>query len=227
MVMRHARIWIIGVGALILLAGGIIIPPRPFFIPEGINIFSLGKIVEENRTLNEHIMNLEAEIHSLRTSYVIPSSEDFISAKVFSFYPLNTRSIMYVSAGEAGGVARGDGVILADSVFVGQVVDTASDSSAVATLFDADFSLPVRIGEVEVEGLLRGGANPRVSLIDKTKTIASGDMVVSAARDFPYGLIVGRVSMVREDASGAFLEAGLELPYVLSDVRDVLIIHTQ
>jgi rod shape-determining protein MreC len=146
-----------------------------------------------------------------------------ISAKVFSLYPFNTKNRLFLDKGLGARISTGNAVLFSDRVLVGQVVTVRQNTSEVQSIFDGNLTIPVRMGSDEVNGLLRGGVNPRITLIDKTKKVQIGDLITSAAKDLPYGLTIGSVREVHEDSLGAFLEASIDTPYTINDLRTVLV----
>ncbi|KKS83101.1 MAG: Cell shape-determining protein MreC [Candidatus Wolfebacteria bacterium GW2011_GWC1_43_10] len=202
-----------------------------FFVPASLgpenfltNFFKVSSLMEENIGLRKANLDLQNRlIQSTDNRYQLTDSR-YLAAKVFSLYPFNVRSRIYLNIGSEDGVAVGNSVMFSETVFVGTISNVWREVGEASTIFDPDFSLPVRIGEKEIDGLLEGGLSPKIALVDRTKTISPGDAIVSASKDMPYGLFLGKVKVVREDISGAFWEALLDLPYTLGDLRDVLVL---
>ena len=187
------------------------------------HIFSLSSIVDENTALHQENDALVSQLFSLQHGITAASSTSGISADVFSAYPFNTKNRIFIDKGSADGVVVGDGVFASSYVLAGQVVRVAAHESEIMTCFDAGFSLPVRVGNDQVDGLLKGGVTPMVTLIDKSKHIAPGDLIVSASKDFSYGVTIGTVRDVSPDALGAFLQASVQFSYTINDLRHVII----
>ncbi len=145
-------------------------------------------------------------------------------AQVYSTYPLNYKNLLSINAGLADGVTVGMPVTAEGNILIGQIIEVSGSQSLVRTIFDKDWSLPVRIGAAEKDALLVGGQNPRLTLIDKNAEIHSGDVVVSAKKDLPYGLKVGEVAVVQQSVSSSFKEAGLIFSYDTKDLRKVSIL---
>ncbi len=210
--------------ALIFLAFSQVFLPLDLRIENFLkNIFRVSSLVEENNYLRKINLDLENKLSQLSSQKELVSQNGYLPAKVFSLYPYNLKSRLYLDVGEKDGVRVGSPVLFSETVLVGVISNVWKTRSEVMTVFDPNFSLAVRIGEEEIDGLLEGGLNPKVGLISKNKVVSSGERVVSASKDFPYGLLVGKVKSIKEDTSGAFWEAFLELPYTLSDLREVLI----
>src|SRR5690606_37566129 len=118
-----------------------------------------------------------------------------------------TKNRIYIGRGSNDNVKKGKAGLASKTVLVGIVQDVSSSRSEILTAFDTSFVLPVRIGDKEVDALLQGGISPRLTLIDRASAIASGDKIISASKDLPYGLEIGTVENVSQDASGAFFAA--------------------
>lgn len=147
-----------------------------------------------------------------------------LSVSVYSSFPLNHKHLIAINAGAANGVGVGMPVTLEGNILVGQVIEVSESQALVRTIFDKDWSLPVRIGPAEHDALLVGGQNPKLTLIDKDQDINSGDAVISAKKDLPYGLKIGEVTEVRDLVAQSFKEAGLLSPYNSKDLRKVVVL---
>lgn len=200
---------------------------RPIYTLANIsNIISLSSVFDDNIELKKENNQLKEEMFAMHKNFVLPSENDYIGAKVYSLYPFNNKQRFYINIGYKNNLNVGDVVTFGNSVFVGEISKVSPYESEVLTVFDNDFSVAVRIGDEEVGGFMSGGVNPTIKLIDKTKQISVGDSVISASRDIPYGLLIGNISSIDEDKSGAFFNANVRLPYTLSDLRDVNVINS-
>lgn len=159
-----------------------------------------------------------------RPELVKQGGRSAVVAEVYSSFPFNYKHLLAVNAGSASGVAVGMPVTLEGNILIGQVIEVSDDQSLVRTIFDKDWSLPVRIGVAERDALLVGGQNPKLTLIDRKVEINEGDAVVSAKKDLPYGLKIGEISAVRDLITTSFKEADLIFPYDPKDLRKVAIL---
>jgi len=156
---------------------------------------------------------LKAEIVSLSHGFFSPKNGHLISAHVFSSYPFNHRDILVLDAGSNEGVSLGSGVLVGDVLLLGYVQSVTLNTSNVRTIFDADVSIPVKIGEKGIDALLVGGRTPQLTLIVSEAVIGSGDSVYSAGSQFPYGLSLGEVDTVKAEPGSAFKTATLKIAY--------------
>jgi rod shape-determining protein MreC len=213
------------------VAGVVLLVATPFFISKpgrfvdvSLRVFSLPSILNELSALKKENSELKGKLFSLESSYLLPADGRYLYGKVFSLYPFNIKNRIYIALGSDNGVKSGQPVMFSKTVLLGQIADVSSNTSEVITIFNSNYSLPVKIGKKGIDGLLQGGVAPEIGLIDKTKQIAVGDEVFTAAKDMPYGLLVGSIKSVKEDPSVAFLKAQISLPYALSDITDVYVI---
>ena len=158
-----------------------------------------------------------------RPEVIRQNSREVIIVKVYSTYPFNNRNLIIVNAGFEDRVVEGMTVTADGNFLLGGVIGVSVRSSVVRTIFDKDFSLSVRIGEKEVDALLAGGQNPRLTLVEKTAEIKEGDLVFSVGGGFPYGLKIGQIGAINDRLVGSFKEAELQVPYMLSDLREAAI----
>ena len=98
-----------------------------------------------------------------------------------------------------------------------------NDSSIVSTIFDPSWQMAVRIGSSQIDGLFQGGVSPTVTLIPQNGQINVGDMVITAASGFPYGLEVGVVEDISNTPNSVFRQADLQTEVDISDLRNVTV----
>ncbi len=195
-------------------------------------VFFTGFFIKKERFFDENIQlkkeneNLKAELQGLKVeNFESKISQDgFLTVKVFSTYPFNVKSQITVNAGEAQGVKKLMPALFGKNILLGQIIEVSKNYSVIQTIFDPNWQLPVRIGEKEINGLLQGGNEPKITFIEKDKPITVGDAVHSAKRGFPLGLKVGEISEIKESAPGVFKEAVLTMPFNISALREVEIL---
>jgi rod shape-determining protein MreC len=193
------------------LAGGL-------FLSRMSNIIPLS-IPDLSRQLDE----LKQENAALRVQLLSQNIFKPSTVEVYSSYPLNSKREIAIAAGSSNGVREGDAVTWGEKVLVGKVISVSKNSSIVATIFDPSWEMAVRIGANEINALFKGGNTPTVTLIPHDGIIQSGDIVITASKDFPYGLEVGKIKDIKDTAGTSFREANIETEIQLSDLRHVTI----
>lgn len=176
-----------------------------------------------NDDLRQTVYELEKENESLRAEIFdsITVSPDKI--KVYSSYPFNNRKDISIAGGENNGFKKGDAVTLNNKILVGQIKEVLKSSSVAKTIFDPEWEIAVRIGEKEIDGLLKGGLNPKIDFIKSDAKIKEGDIVITASPELPYGLQIGKIKTINEKAGAPFKKADVELEIQPNTLRDVSI----
>jgi len=180
----------------------------------------LGNLVASD-DLKEKMNELKEENEALRAQISQAAVVSTDKVKVYSSYPFNSRKNISIAGGEDMGFKKGDAVTIENKILVGQIVEVFNSSSVVKTIYDPEWEIAVRVGEKEIDGLLKGGLSPRVDLIKTGAQIKEGDIVLSASSDLPYGLKIGKIKSLKETAGAPFLEAEVELEVRLNELRNV------
>ncbi len=193
-------------------------------------------LITVSGTQNPDYKNLVLENQSLKADLAqlsglkkeLPSySGNFIQASVYSNYPFNFKSELLVNRGEKDGVKVGQPVIVfsvsSKPVLIGIVEEVFRNNSLIKTVFDSRFQLSVRAGVAGANSLLKGGSNPKLTLIPKDSKIENGDAVYSVGSNYPFGLTVGIVRNFRLSSDQFFGEADLETAYNANDLQIVSI----
>ena len=149
------------------------------------------------------------------------STDGTDSIKVYSSYPFNNKGEIAIAAGEDLGLVPGDAIVIGGNILVGRVRSVFKLSSIVTTIFDPSWEVQVRIGESEVDALMQGGNELRLTLIPADEYIEKGDLVVSAGENLPYGLEVGFVGEIVSMSGNVFQEAIIEPGLKIKDLRNV------
>jgi len=181
---------------------------------------------DENLRLKQENESLKAQIQQLTTNnQPLTTNNNYLVAKVFSTYPFNIKNQITINVGEKQGVKKMMAVTVEGNLLLGYISKVFDDYSIVQTIFDPSWQLPVRIGKEEIDGLFQGGSEPKLVLIAKEKAIQVGDIAYSASQEFPYGLKIGEILEIRENAAGVFKEAVLKIPFNVNELREVRVIQ--
>ncbi len=151
-------------------------------------------------------------------------SRSVLLAQIYSTFPFNHKHLLAINAGAEQGLAVGMPVTADGNSLVGRIIEVSERQSLVQTIFDGNWTLPVRVGPSLHDALLVGGQSPRLTLLDKKDVVQVGDKVISAKKEFPYGMSIGEVSAVNNLVAQSFQEAELSLPYTIRGLREVAVI---
>lgn len=178
-----------------------------------------------NNDLRERINELEKENESLRAQIFQAATYDPEKVKVYSSYPFNSRKDISIAGGENRGFKAGEALTLNNKILIGQIKEVLPSSSIAKTIYDPGWEIAVRIGGREIDGLFKGGLNPKIDLIKSDAEVKEGDIIITASPDLPYGLEIGSIKTVRETPGAPFKSAEVELKIQLNELRDVSVYH--
>lgn len=176
-------------------------------------------VSDEIQRLKDENQQLKLENLNLKSGILKRAQTSSMAAKVYSLYPFINRSEMLIGSGYDDGVRVGN-VVVSGNYMIGVVKSAYKGTSVVQTIFDSSFKIPVRVGEKEVDALYLGGLDPRLDLIDDKQEINQGDLIISASKEIPYGLGIGKISAVK---GGIVKKAGVEPLFEIKKLRDVSI----
>jgi len=185
------------------------------------SISNIFKNVFPGEDLRERVTVLQTENESLRAEIIGFKINHEGEVKVYSSYPFNNKKDVSISGGLNLGFKKGDAVTVNSKILVGQISEVLSNSSIVKTVYDPDWEIAVRIGEKEIDGLLKGGLSPVIDFIKSDAEVVAGDIILTASPDLPYGLEIGKIKSVKDNPGSPFKTAEIEFAISLNSLRDV------
>jgi cell shape-determining protein MreC len=172
-------------------------------------------LTAENEVLKAEVVKLQGI-----AAEVSRKPANYLSAIVYSRYPLNFKNELLVDAGTNEGVKVGSAAVF-QGIFVGVVEQTFADTALVQTIFDNNLKIPVRIGTHGYDGLLQGGASPTVKSIAQSAAVLKGDIIYTAGPGVPYALPIGEVTATSTSADSLFQEASIAVTYNVDDIENI------
>jgi rod shape-determining protein MreC len=159
----------------------------------------------------------------LKDRYEFPS----LVAQVIGEDAVGWYRTFLINRGSEDGVLPGMAATVAEGV-VGRVVRTSSSVSRVRLITDPNLSVDCRLARTRDRGVLNGYLDREciIRYVDLKAQIREGDEVVTSGLDgvFPKELPVGKVSRVRSDPQGLFLEALVTPSANFAEIEEVLVI---
>lgn len=135
-----------------------------------------------------------------------------------------------LNVGQLDGVALHDPVIT-EAGLVGYISEIAPTYSKVTTVLSPDLKAGGKDSRTQDEGIISGRAD--LSIDDKCYlynlqrdcTVSIGDYIVTAGGSvFPKGLVVGKVSDIRQQSKDSSLYAVIDSTVDFDELRDVMVI---
>jgi rod shape-determining protein MreC len=172
------------------------------------------QLEKENKILREALdLGLEKEF-KLEIAEVVGKdiSQDFI----------------LIDKGEVDGISEGLPVITEQKILIGSIGETYKNFSKVKLISNKESSLDVEVFGKEIEGVLKGKGNLKISLefLPKEKEINKGDLVVTTSLSgiYPEGLLVGEIQEVKKEDPQPFQTANVKLGFEIGEIEFLFII---
>ncbi len=185
----------------------------------GGNFEEIQSLKNENEILRAQIQKSQIFCLESNNFPVSTDASKFLSARIFSNYPFNIKNILTINSGFHEGVKNSMTAAQGQDIFLGQVAEVFENYSTVRTIFDPDWQLAVKIGQDKINGLFKGGNEPKITLIEKP--IKVGDPVFTAGPGVPLDLKIGEIGEIKEGAGGVFKEAIIKVPYNINQLEEI------
>ena len=204
---------------------------------------------EENAALRRRLAELEAEVRQARLDSAENErlkellglqekrpdlTSDLEAATVVEHTVTNWTATLTISKGTSSGLEIGDCVIDETGALVGLISAAGTNWATILTLVDTDTSLGAQVFRTGDLGLAQGnfslmGENRlRLEYLPTDCSLLGGDLVVTSGLGgyYPAGLVIGSVTEVQQDDSGATSYAILEPAADFDALEEVFVIRS-
>jgi rod shape-determining protein MreC len=212
-----------------------------FFIDLGRRYIFLVETAEENVRLRDELAQLKQRMVLYQQDHLANqrlrglldfkerSELTMIAAEVVASDPLGWFKTVMVDKGSSDGVGRGMAVVDADGV-VGRTIEVSYGHCLVLLLNDRSSGVDALVLRSRDRGILKGSPEGvcRLDFVIRNVEVFPGDTIVTSglAGVFPKGLILGRVSQIRQNPGkgGMFQSIEVEPAVDFDRLEEVLII---
>ena len=156
--------------------------------------------------------DLVAENKRLKNLLAFKSSINYetVSAEIIARDPNNWIGSFTINKGESGGVRKGAAVCSAKGL-VGRVSDVGSETSLVMLVTHPGFRAGGMLKGTRLHGVVKGDGKGYVTMLylPLDSDVATGEIVITSgfSREFPKGIIIGRIMSVEKSKTGLFKNA--------------------
>ena len=181
------------------------------------NYFTLRDVRSDNKKMRDEVGRLKLENQSLKadlataerakalSTFTAQSPSKMLAARIVATGMGPTNKVVFVDRGSNAGVQKGMGVVTPDGI-VGMVMAAFPTFAQVLLATDPGFAAGVVSQKNHVRGVLKGlnYGRCRVDYVENEQKVEMGEEFFTSGDDrvFPKGLPVGRVTAVRDGASG-------------------------
>lgn len=203
-------------------------------------ILHIGSLYEENQFLNNEIQQLKADnsfIADIKNENEILRKEikllprdkfELIGADVILRDPLGGNQWIMINRGSDDGLQVGNGVIVGESIFIGEIDEISNATARVRLITSSENSVNIVTARTSSEAIAYGkhGLSVVVEDIKKDDDVVEGDMFVTSniGNIFPRGLNIGIVQNIKLSDDNLFKKATIAPLVSLDNIRFVFII---
>jgi len=201
---------------------------------------ALVNVAQENRSLRDQVVHLEARLHTLREvdlenrrlramlELTPQHGYPFRTARVVGYDPTSHYRTIRLDRGTEGGLHKGMPVVTSKGV-VGRVFRAWEHYADVLLITDTQSGLDCLVQRTRARGTVEGVGVEALQMkyLLRMDEVQEGDVVITSGFDsvFPRGLLVGTVTHLRKQSSGVFQEVQI-LPAVdLTRLEEVAILE--
>lgn len=202
----------------------------------------LVEVRAENERLRELVRALEGDHHRLEELKLENArlrellalrkriSGEAITGRVIGRDTSEWFQVFTIDRGASDDVQAGQAVVCADGV-VGRVIQSSPNASRVLLVSDHNSGVAALVQRSRARGILEGTleGNALLKYVRRSDDVRVGDVVITSGLDgiFPKGLLLGRVSTVREEDHGLYQLAEVEPAVDFSKLEEVLVITSK
>lgn len=207
------------------------------------NIVKSGKNAQENKKLQKEVSELKEQIRMLegyqtenekfRTLLDLRESRrdfDCVAANVIGKSIDDSHSIITIDKGSKDNVKKNSVVFVSEGL-VGIVFETGLNYSKVRTIFDSKSCVSAiclrsgDMGVVEPTGFAAASEKIRMNYIDRSAKTVIGDVIETSGTGglFPKGIMIGKITEIKEDSRNLSLIAVLESSVKINHLDVVMV----
>ena len=192
------------------------------------------KLRKENERLATENFNLkekERENEFLRKALNVSLEKNYYQLHIVKPIAKNfLEDTIVINGGKNQGLKEGMVLITNEKVLVGKISKVLENFSFVQLISDKNFIVDVQLKDSEIFGLGKGEGNLKIKVVflPPEAKIQEGDyfFTSSLSKNFPAGLIFGRVKKVEHMEEKEEKNVWLELPFKLSQLSFLFVVKS-
>lgn len=186
--------------------------------------------LENQKLLSEIVLfnRLKEENESLREVLKIGLQKDFELNLAQVIGKDISQDTFFIDKGSEDGIAEGLAVISSSKALFGKIGKVYKNHSQVILISNKASNISVKIGDKEIEGVLRGEGNFKIllGLIPLDKEIKVGDLLYTTGREgiIPKNLLVGKINTILKNDIEPYQQAEILPFFEIGDLKVVFVI---
>jgi len=206
---------------------------------------SIARFKEENAELKKKNLEIEYRISELKEiqreneilKKQIKFSESSCSngnciewkmANIIGRDPSNFGKHVLIDLGKNDSVAEGQPITATGGLLIGKVIEVFDNSSKVILITDGKSSINSITQTSRANGVVKGSyaTGVRLEMINQSEELIIDDLIITSGLEdrIPKGLIIGKVSSIKESANNVFKSAEINMLVNINKIEKVFIV---
>jgi rod shape-determining protein MreC len=186
-------------------------------------MYKYDELEKENSKLKKQIADMEEEVRlsaaALKENERLRKLLDlsgqhpdyqYVDASVVSWSSSNWSSSFFIDKGTRSGLSKGDCVVTEEGYVVGLISEADANTATVRTVIDSGTAIGAILQDASITAVAEGDftlmteGQLKLKYIFSNSDVLIGDTVLTSGSGgiYPSGLVIGRVSDLKEDSSG-------------------------
>jgi rod shape-determining protein MreC len=203
-------------------------------------IFTLPKIINQNKNLTEENLKLQADLSNmaeiarensfLKERFDLPEDSDFnyVLANVVGYDPVSFGQVVFIDKGSSSGIEKNYPVVTTGNVLIGLVSEVSGSTAKIQLVTDPESAVNVVSQDNRTTGILKGGDGDMLSMemIPQDKNVDAGEKIITSGLGgiFPKGLLSGTVEKIVSSDVDVFKKAQIKPVFNAGNLGVALII---
>ncbi|MEA2098179.1 MAG: rod shape-determining protein MreC [Patescibacteria group bacterium] len=205
---------------------------------------NIARFKEENMELKKKNLEIEYEISELKEvqreneilKKQIKFSEsncsngnciDWKMANIIGRDPSNFGKHILIDLGKNNGIIDGQPVVAGSGLLIGKIIKVFNNSSKAILITDGKSSINSITQTSRANGVVKGSyaTGVRLEMINQSEELIINDLIITSGLEdkIPKGLIIGKISSIKESANKVFKSAEINMLININKVEKVFI----
>ncbi len=148
-------------------------------------------------------------------------------ADVIGRDPSNFGKHIFIDLGRSNGIQDGQSVVASGGLLIGKIIEVFDNSSKVMLITDSKSSINSITQTSRANGVVKGSyaTGVKLEMINQSEELAVGDLIITSGLEdkVPKGLIIGKISDIKESANKVFKSAGVNMFVDINRIEKIFV----
>lgn len=149
--------------------------------------------------------------------------------RVIGRSPNNYEKFVIIDLGSDQGVAVNQAAVYSGGALIGKITEVFKNSAKVVLITSADSSVNSITQSTRSNGIVKGkySTGVKLEMINQNEELADGDLIITSGLEegIPKGLLIGKISNIKESANKVFKEANVDLFVDFNQIEEIFVVN--